>query len=128
MVRIAGVNIPDAKRIEFALPYIFGVGRSAAKRILRDANVDVAKRASALTADEVNRIRLIIEGNYTIEGELRRAIGANIKRLTDIKAYRGSRHIRKLPVRGQRTRTNSRTRRGNVRKTTTSGKRKLEKK
>ena len=128
MVRIAGVNIPDAKRIEFALPYIFGVGHSAAKRILHDANVDVAKRAGALSADEVNRIRLIIEKNYTIEGELRRAIGSNIKRLTDIKTYRGSRHVRKLPVRGQRTRTNSRTRRGNVRKTTTSGKRKLEKK
>ncbi len=128
MVRIAGINIPDGKRIEFALPYIYGIGHAGAVKILKEAKVDIAKRANTLTPDEVNRIRLIIEAHYMIEGELRRRVLSNIKRLTDIKAYRGTRHIRKLPVRGQRTKTNSRTRRGNVRKTTTSGKRKLEKK
>lgn len=127
MVRIAGVNIPDAKRIEYALPYIYGIGRTNARKILRDAKVDVAKRAKELSADEVNRIRTAIEGKYIIEGELRRRVGGNIKRLRDIKTYRGSRHQKGLPVRGQRTKSNSRTRRGNVRRTMMSGKRKLEK-
>ncbi|MBI1957576.1 MAG: 30S ribosomal protein S13 [Candidatus Niyogibacteria bacterium] len=127
MVRIAGINIPDKKRIEFALPYIYGIGRTLAGRLLRDAKVDLGKRASELTSDEVNRIRAVIEKNYAIEGELRRRVTANIKRLREIKSYRGTRHIKGLPARGQRTKTNSRTRRGNVRRTMMSGKRKLEK-
>ena len=127
MVRIAGINIPNTKRIEFALPYIYGIGRVAAGKIVKAANIQNGKRAGELTADEVNRIRTIIESNYAIEGELRRRVAAHIKRLRDIKAYRGTRHIKGLPVRGQRTKTNSRTRRGNVRRTMMSGKRKLEK-
>ena len=127
MVRISGINIPDKKRIEYALPYIYGIGRMLAQHILRDAKVDIGKRASELSADEVNRIRALIEERYTIEGELRRKIQGNIKRLRDIKTYRGTRHQKGLPVRGQRTKTNSRTRRGNIRRTMMSGKRKLEK-
>lgn len=128
MVRIAGVQIPDKKRIEFALPYVYGVGPSLARKILKDTQIDASKRTSDLSGDEVNRIRNLIESQYVIEGELRRKIAINIKRLKDIKSYRGGRHIKGLPVRGQGTRTNSRTRRGNVRRTTTSGKRKVEKK
>ena len=122
-MRIAGINIPDNKKIEYALPYIYGVGLSSAKKIVKLAQVDSNKRAKDLTAQEVNRIREIIEKNYKIEGDLRREIMANIKRLKEITTYRGSRHIRGLPVRGQRTKTNSRTRRGNVRKTMGSGRR-----
>ena len=128
MIRIAGTNIPDAKRIEFALPYIYGIGRPLSKKILKEANISLDKRSSELTADEVNRIRTLIESQYVIEGELRRRIAGNIKRLKDVKTYRGSRHSRNLPARGQRTKSNSRTRRGNVRRTMMSGKRKLEKK
>lgn len=128
MARIAGVNIPDKKKVEFSLPYIYGLGRSAAIKILDAAKIDRHKLVSSLTAGEVNRIRSILEsGAYLIEGDLRRKISSDIKRLKDIKSYRGTRHIKGLPVRGQRTRTNSRTRRGNVRRTTISGKRKLEK-
>ena len=127
MARIAGIIIPDKKRIEFALPYIYGIGRSAAQKILGEAKVDLGKRAGALSADEVNRIRTIIEAQYAIEGDLRRRISGNIKRLREIKAYRGIRHMKSLPARGQRTKSNSRTRRGNVRRTMMSGKRKLEK-
>ncbi|MEK7567049.1 MAG: 30S ribosomal protein S13 [Patescibacteria group bacterium] len=128
MVRIAGINIPDKKRVKFSLPYIYGVGRSLTEKILNEAKIDGDKLAGALTAEETNRIRAILEGHYQIEGDLRRKISSDIKRLKDIKSYRGSRHSRGLPVRGQRTRTNSRTRRGNVRRTTISGKRKVEKK
>ena len=128
MVRIAGVNIPDKKRIDFSLPYIYGVGRPLAKKILKEAKIEVSKSAGALTADEINRIRMVLEGNYRVEGDLRRIISSNIKRLRDIKSYRGIRHMKGLPSRGQRTKTNSRTRRGNVRRTTISGKRKVEKK
>jgi len=128
MVRIAGVNIPDKKKTGFSLPYIYGVGRSMAKKILLTAKIDPEKQTGSLTSDEVNRIRATIEGHYQVEGDLRRKLSSDIKRLKDIKSYRGTRHSRGLPVRGQRTRTNSRTRRGNVRRTTISGKRKVEKK
>ncbi|QQG46435.1 MAG: 30S ribosomal protein S13 [Candidatus Niyogibacteria bacterium] len=128
MVRIAGVNIPDKKRAEFSLPYIYGVGKTLAVKILNEAKIDPAKQAGALTADELNRIRSILEKSHRVEGDLRRKISSDIKRLKDIKSYRGMRHSKNLPVRGQRTRTNSRTRRGNVRRTAISGKRKVEKK
>ena len=128
MVRIAGVNIPDTKRIEFALPYIFGIGRAQAQVILKEVKVDAGKKAKELSADEVNRIRTVIESRYAVEGGLRRQLAANMKRLKDIKSFRGTRHAKGLPSRGQRTRTNSRTRRGNVRRTMMSGKRKLDKK
>ncbi|MBI5787148.1 MAG: 30S ribosomal protein S13 [Candidatus Niyogibacteria bacterium] len=128
MMRIAGVNIPDNKRVKFALPYIYGVGPASAERILEEAKVEKTKLTKDLTAEETNRIRAIIEGRFMVEGDLRRKISGDIKRLKDIKTYRGLRHGRSLPVRGQRTKTNSRTRRGNVRRTTISGKRKVEKK
>jgi len=120
-MRIAGTNIPDAKKVEVSLAYIYGIGQPAARRIVAAAKVDPVKRAKDLTPAEVNRLREIIEKEYRIEGDLRREIMMNIKRLKDIGAYRGNRHIRGLPVRGQRTKSNSRTRRGNVRKTMGSG-------
>ena len=128
MVRIAGVNIPDNKKIPISLEYLYGVGRPMAHKILLEAKIDENKRAKELNQQEVGRLRDVIEKSYKVEGELRREILMNIKRLKDIKSYRGSRHMRSLPVRGQRTKTNSRTRRGNVRKTMMSGKRKLDKK
>ena len=120
-MRIVGTNIPDNKKIEIALRYIYGVGPSLAYLIVKTAQVDFNKRAKDLSPDEINRIRDIIEKNYKIEGDLRREIMLNIKRLKEAGTYRGQRHIRGLPVRGQRTKTNSRTRRGNVRKTMGSG-------
>jgi len=128
MVRIAGINLPDNKKIPVALSYIYGVGVPLAVRILNEAKVDAGKRAKELSPQEVNKLRDIIEKKYTVEGDLRREITLNIKRLKDINSYRGLRHKRNLPTRGQRTKTNSRTRRGNVRKTMMSGKRKMEKK
>lgn len=128
MVRIAGINIPDNKKIPISLSYIYGIGRPLAQKILHATNIDENKKAKELSAQEVNRLKEIIEKSYKIEGELRREITLNIKRLKDINAYRGVRHKKSLPVRGQRTKTNSRTRRGNTRKTMTSGKRKMEKK
>ena len=128
MVRIAGVNIPDNKKIPVALGYIFGVGRPLAEKILASVKIDPEKRSKDLTPQEVNKLREVIEKDYKVEGELRREITLNIKRLKDIGSYRGTRHKKSLPTRGQRTKTNSRTRRGNVRKTMMSGKRKLEKK
>ncbi|HEY4521702.1 MAG TPA: 30S ribosomal protein S13 [Candidatus Paceibacterota bacterium] len=127
-MRIAGVNIPDNKKIPVALSYIYGIGVSLAYDILAQAKIDENARAKDLTPQEINRVREIIEKNYKIEGELRREVMLNIKRLHDIGSYRGTRHKRGLPSRGQRTKTNSRTRRGNVRKTMTSGRKKLEKK
>lgn len=121
MARIAGINIPNEKRIEAALPYIFGVGLTLSKKILAATNVDPNKRTKDLSEPELNRIREFIEKTFKVEGELRQQILLNIKRLKEIGAYRGVRHIRGLPVRGQRTKTNSRTRRGNVRKTAGSG-------
>ncbi len=125
-MRVAGVNIPDSKKVQFALAYIYGVGFTLAGRILEEAKIKPEKRAKDLTPEEVNKIQSIIEKNYKVEGELRQVIKQNVSRLKDIKSYRGVRHLRKLPVRGQRTKTNSRTVRGNVRKTAGSGKRKVE--
>jgi small subunit ribosomal protein S13 len=125
-MRIVGITIPDNKRLEIALTALYGVGRSRASYILERAKVDPALKAKDLTVDQENEIRKIVE-SYKIEGELKREVGANVKRLKDIKSYRGSRHARRLPTRGQRTKTNSRTLRGNVRKTMGSGRRKEEK-
>ncbi len=121
MPRIAGVNIPENKRIEIALTYIYGIGKSLSGKILKEVNIDINKKAQDLTPKEVNDLKDIIEKSYKIEGDLRRQIMINIKRLKDIGSYRGSRHAKKLPARGQRTKTNNRTIRGNVRKTIGSG-------
>jgi small subunit ribosomal protein S13 len=121
MPRIAGVNIPENKRIEIALTYIYGVGKSLSKKILNDLKIDINKKASDLTPKEVNELKDFIEKNYKIEGDLRRQIMIHVKRLKDIGAWRGLRHIKGLPVRGQRTKTNNRTVRGNTRKTMGSG-------
>jgi len=120
-MRLAGINIPDNKKIEFSLPYIYGIGLTQARKILKQTQVDPNKRAKDLTPAEVNRLREVIEKSYKIEGDLRREIMTNIKRLRELNAYRGVRHMRGLPVHGQRTKTNSRTRRGNTRKTMGSG-------
>lgn len=121
-MRISGITIPDEKRIEMGLTVVFGIGRSRAHKILDEAKVDYSKKGKELTTDEENVIRKIIESKYTIEGNLKRQVSANVKRYKDIGSYRGMRHSRGLPVRGQRTKTNSRTVRGNVRKTMGSGK------
>ncbi|MEK7192646.1 MAG: 30S ribosomal protein S13 [Patescibacteria group bacterium] len=126
-MRISGITIPDNKRIDIGLTAVFGVGRSRAVSILKQAKIDPTKKAPELTVDDENSIRKVMEV-FKIEGDLKREISGNIKRLKDIKAYRGTRHLKGLPSCGQRTKTNSRTRRGNVRKTMGSGKRKLEKK
>jgi small subunit ribosomal protein S13 len=125
-MRIAGVSLPDDKQLVYTLPLIFGIGLARARDILVQVGVPLSKKGSELSSDEEQQIRVLAEG-YTIEGELRREIGQNIKRLKDIRSNRGLRHERGLPVRNQRTKTNSRTRRGNVRKTMTSGRRTLEK-
>lgn len=125
-MRLVGINIPDNKRIEIALTYIYGIGPSLANKILKSAEVDFDKRAKNLTPEEINRLKEIIEKNYKIEGELRQMVRQNIGRLKEIQSYRGIRHLKRLPVRGQRTKTNSRTVRGNIRKTVGSGKRKAE--
>ncbi len=125
-MRVAGVNIPDEKKVTIALTYLYGIGRARAVEIVTTAKVSPEKRAKELSLEEVNRIQSAIEKTTKIEGELRQVVKQNIARLKDIKAYRGVRHLRKLPVRGQRTKTNSRTVRGNVRKTAGSGKRKVE--
>lgn len=121
-VRIAGVTIPNEKRVEISLTYIFGVGRTRSNEILKTAGVDRNKRVKDLSEDEVNKLRVIIEKEHRVEGDLRREIMGNIKRLKEIGSYRGLRHARNLPVRGQRTKTNSRTVRGNKRQTAVSGK------
>ena len=112
MPRLVGVEIPDNKRAVVALTYIFGIGRTSAERICAECGIDENKRARELTEDEINRIGTIIERSYTIEGQLRRQEQQNVARLRDIGCYRGFRHRRGLPVRGQRTRTNARTRKG----------------
>lgn len=122
MPRIAGVNIPDDKKIEFGLPYIYGIGHSLSRKILNESGINPDKRAKELTMEEMNKLRQFIEKEYKVEGELRRIIMFNIKRLKDIGTHRGIRHAKHLPVRGQRTKTNSRTVRGNVRRTAGSGK------
>jgi len=126
-VRIAGVNLPDEKRIVIALTYIYGIGRSQADKILAKLKIDKELRAKKLTADDLNRLRAEVEDNYILEGELKRQKLMNIKRLKEIGSYRGMRHSRSLPVRGQRTKTNTRTVRGNKRVTMGSGKRSVEK-
>jgi len=128
MVRLAGVNIPDEKKTWVSLMYVYGIGKATSLRILTETKVDGEKRAKDLTADEVNKLRNVIEKELSVEGALRKTVMMNVKRLKDISSYRGMRHSRNLPSRGQRTKTNSRTRRGNVRKTTGSGKRKVDKK
>jgi small subunit ribosomal protein S13 len=125
-MRLLGVNIPDNKRIDIALRYFYGIGAGLADVILAHTKINPAKRAKDLTPDELNKLKEFVEKNYKIEGELRQVVRGNVARLKDIGSYRGSRHARKLPARGQRTRTNSRTVRGNVRKTVGSGKRKVE--
>lgn len=127
MVRIAGVNIPDNKRIEIALTYVFGVGLSISKKILAEVGIDPNTRTKDLSNEDANKLREEIEKSVRVEGELRHAIKMNIKRLKEIGCYRGSRHQKGLPVRGQRTKTNTRTVRGNVRKTMGSGRRSAEK-
>jgi len=126
-MRISGITIPSNKRLEIALTVVYGVGRNRAHVILDEAGIDFGRRADSLTTEEENKLREIIEAER-IEGDLKREINSNIKRLKDIKAYRGSRHSQGLPARGQRTKTNSRTKRGNVRKTMGSGKKKVDKK
>ncbi len=111
MARIAGVDLPRAKRMEVALTYIYGIGRSSSRKILAEAAVDLDKKTDAITDDELVKLRQIIE-RYKVEGDLRREVAMSIKRLMDIGSYRGLRHRRNLPVRGQRTHTNSRTRKG----------------
>jgi small subunit ribosomal protein S13 len=125
-MRISGITLPDNKQIPFALAYIFGVGIPLGKKIAKNAKVDITKKMKDLTADEESAIRKEIE-ILRIEGDLKRDIAQNIKRHKDIKTYRGVRHMRHLPVRGQRTKTNSRTVRGNVRRTMGSGRKKAEK-
>ena len=125
-MRILGINIPNNKHLDIGLTSLYGIGLSRARFILKEAGVEPTVKADTLTVDEENAIRKVIE-TMSIEGVLKREISANVKRLKDIKAYRGVRHMRKLPVNGQRTKTNSRTVRGNVRKTMASGRRKESK-
>ncbi len=125
-MRILGITIPEEKRIDIGLTVLFGLGRSTAAQILDEAGVDRAKKPKDISVTEENKIRVLVE-KLTLEGDLKREVAGNIKRLKDIKAYRGVRHQRGLPVRGQRTKTNSRTRRGNTRKTMGTGRRAVEK-
>lgn len=126
-MRILGITLPEDKRLEIGLTTLYGVGRSRAQSILKEAGVSADIKVKEVTIDQENKIRTIIE-TLTLEGDLKREVAGNIKRLKDIKAYRGVRHMRSLPVRGQRTKTNSRTRRGNVRKTMGTGRKIAEKK
>ncbi len=112
MARIAGVDIPNQKRVEIALTYIYGIGRKSANDILAQTGINPDTRAKDLTEDEVAKLRDVIESSYTVEGDLRRDVALNIKRLVEINCYRGIRHRKGLPVRGQRTKTNARTRKG----------------
>lgn len=125
-MRIFGITVPEQKRLEIALTVFFGIGRARAQAILDRAGVPHGKKASELTTEEEGKIRKEIE-SIKLEGDLKREISGNIKRLKDIKSYRGTRHAKRLPARGQRTKTNSRTVRGNIRKTMGSGRRKAEK-
>lgn len=125
-MRLFGITIPDTKRVETSLTYFYGVGATRAKQILAATKIDPSKRTKDLTQQEVGLIKEYIEKSFKIEGELRQAVKEDIAMLKDLQSYRGTRHMRHLPVRGQRTKTNSRTVRGNVRKTAGSGKRKVE--
>ncbi len=121
MPRIAGTNIPENKRIEIALTYIYGIGPTLSKKIIKESNINPSKKSSDLTKEELDLLRKIIDQGYKIEGDLKREIMMDIKRLKEINCWRGSRHAKRLPARGQRTKTNNRTVRGNVRKTVGSG-------
>ena len=125
-MRISGVNIPDEKQLHVALTYIYGVGPVISQEVLKTTGIEVTRRAKTLTSDEVGKIQGILEKKYHVEGELRQLVRRNVERMKELGTYRGARHSRRLPVRGQRTRTNSRTIRGNVRKTAGSGKRKVD--
>ncbi len=125
-MRILGITIPDDKRLEIALTAIYGIGRSRAQKILKDSKIDFGALAKDLSTDSENEIRKHVE-EYKLEGDLKREVSGNIKRLKDIKAYRGTRHAKRLPARGQRTKTNSRTLKG-VKKTMGSGRKKADKK
>ena len=126
-MRILGINLPEEKRIEIGLTVLYGIGRPRAHTILDRAKVEYGKKPKDITVDEENAIRKIVE-EFKIEGDLKREVASNIKRLKDIKSYRGTRHAKGLPSRGQRTKTNSRTRRGNVRNTMASGRKAADKK
>jgi len=121
-MRISGINIPKEKKIEISLRYVFGIGPTLARKVLESAKIDGNIRTKDLTNEQQDTIRAIVEKTYKIEGDLRREIQSNVKAMKDIKCFRGIRHMKHLPVRGQRTKTNSRTVRGNVRKTAVSGK------
>ena len=121
-MRISGVTIPKDKRVVISLTYVYGIGPTTATKILAEANIDESVRVKDLTQDQQDAIRNIMEKTHKTEGDLRREVAGNIKRLKDVKAYRGIRHAKRLPVRGQRTKTNSRTMRGNKRNLATSGK------
>jgi small subunit ribosomal protein S13 len=125
-MRLIGVTIPDDKRVPIALTYIYGIGNTSAEKIAREAGIADAKRVKDLTPDEINKIQGAIERQVKVEGELRQVIKQNVQLLKELQTYRGVRHMRRLPAHGQRTKTNSRTIRGNVRKTAGSGKRKVE--
>lgn len=120
-VRIAGVTIPNEKKVEIALTYIYGIGRTKSNEILKEAKVDPNTRVKSLTEEEANKLRELIEKKNRVEGDLRREVASNVKRLKEVGAYRGTRHAKGLPTRGQRTKTNNRTVRGNTRKTMGSG-------
>lgn len=126
-MRILGITIPDEKRLDIGLTVLYGIGRSRAQDILDEAGIPHAAKPKDVSIDDENKIRTAIE-SFTLEGDLKREVAGNVKRLKDIKAYRGVRHFRGLPARGQRTKTNSRTRRGNVRKTMGTGRKVAEKK
>ncbi|NTU67011.1 MAG: 30S ribosomal protein S13 [Candidatus Moranbacteria bacterium] len=127
MLRISGVNVPDNKRLEISLTYIFGIGKSTSTKILEELNIDKLKKTKDLTEEEQNAVRNHIEKKFKVEGELKHEIRDNVKRLKEIGCYRGVRHQKGLPVHGQRTKTNNRTVRGNVRRTMGSGRAKTEK-
>ncbi len=126
-MRILGITIPDNKRLEIGLTTIYGVGRPMAKEVLDNASVEYGKKPKDITPDEENKIRKFVE-ELKVEGDLKREVAGNIKRLKDVMCYRGTRHIKRLPLRGQRTKTNSRTTRGRARRTMGSGRTKVDKK
>lgn len=128
MIRISGINIPDEKRIEVSLTYIYGIGPSTSKKILSALNINPDMRTRDVSAEDANRLRDAIEKKHRVEGELRHQVKMNVKRLKEIGCYRGTRHQKGLPARGQRTKTNTRTVRGNVRRTMGSGRKKAAEK
>ena len=123
MIRIAGINLPDEKKIEVALTYVYGIGPSTSRKILKLLGIDPEIKTKQMSAEDANKLRDEIEKKYKVEGELKHEVKMNVKRLKEVGSYRGTRHMRGLPVRGQRTKTNSRTVRGNVRRTMGSGRR-----